>query len=231
MEITFKKGRKLLGMNVSHDQRGNWIFVFGAYRATWPATGAECDRWVDAGRPTEPVDPLPDRIEKLAKDTVKPGPWRTSEPPRLHWGNKVLAPLDGEETISMYATKTRNGQTVAANVWCTSRRCESTGPDGFPVRWLRAVIQFPGSYLDPRMEGYPVFKPSCPIIEGRAPAEVLEEHREWHRATWPESDRVKLDRWIDRNRDVAAPKLSDSERAELDRQLSIARAERDGGSR
>lgn len=229
MKITMKKGRKLLELDVAHDKRGDWTLRFGAYRATWPATEPECDQWVSAGRPTEPVGPLPARVQRIVQETLKPSPWSVAGPLRFHI--RSWAPLDGEESVSLYALRARDEQVVAANVWCTSPRCEVPGTNGSPARWSRVVIQFPGSSLDPRADRYPGFKLDGPVIEGRAPAEVVAEHKAWHLANFPPNGRVELDRWISRHRDVRVPEMSESERAEFDKNLSIARAERDGEPR
>lgn len=228
MRVPVKKGRRVVKVEVLHDQRGDWMISFNRYRAVWPATVDEWEAWRGRipGFEREPVTPLPARIDKMIREVVKPKRWNTTESKPVPVMSSAWAPLDGEEAVTTFPLKTVAGLTVAANVRCTSPRCEWTDDSGQRQWWVRTVIASPGrTGSDPRMGTYRVFTPPGPVIEGQYPDDVAHDHRMWHRANWPEHSRVTLNRWIDRHRNVAPPALSDADRAELDRQLSIARAE------
>lgn len=137
--------------------------------------------------------------------------------------------LDGEELVDLYPLRRRTvyraeSETVAARVVCTSPRCVVNGRG-----WSRIVVLMPGTEYDPGRAAYPGGPVAdAPRVEGRDPYEVRNEHLSYHRETFGVHPRVVLDRWV---RDHAMAGAPEPDRAELDRQLAIATAERKAGAR
>ena len=230
---TITKGKTTAA--VTRTARGDWAVAFGRFSATLPADGPEIEAWVAAGQAeTAPSD----RITELAKKVTAKAAPATPAPWRGQYRTDAYVPLDGEEQVTLYPLRSRTwgpgtpSEVVAAAITCTSARCRERDAEGNEAIWRRIVVRFPGSdTLDPRASSYSDRhrqKLAGEVIEGRDPAEVLAEHEAWHRENFPIHPRVALSNWITNQYKIPMPELSDAERAEFDRQLAIAKAERRG---
>lgn len=216
MEYAKRVGRTTFRADVTHNERGDWAIQAGAFQATLPLTWDEADAWVQAGQPGEPAE-LPERIVTFLDSVTRAsGPLRKSEPKRVKYNRELFAPLDGEERVSVGQVKTSFGGEVVSGVV----RCYSPRHEGGEAVWF--VIAKPGSMYDK----LPKYCDGAERVENMTPHEFGTEHLAWHREQFGVSERVELDEWIERNKHIAAPELSDVERAEIERNLIIARSER-----
>ena len=216
MEYAKRVGRTTFRANVTHNERGDWAITAGAFKATLPMAGPEADAWVQAGKPSEPVE-LPERVIAFLDSVARAsGPLKKSEPKRVRYDRERFVPLDGEEHVCVGQVEKNLGGEVMSGVV----RCYSLRHDGGAAVWF--VIAKPGSAYDK----VPKYCDGAERIENTAPHEFAETHRAWHRGQYGVSARVELDRWIERNKNVGAPELSATERAEIDLGLAIAKSER-----
>jgi hypothetical protein len=223
MEYVKRVGRKTFSAEVTHDERGDWAIVSGAYRATLPMNGPEADAWDALGKPSDPTA-IPERIEAHLGEVARAsGPLRKSEPRRVKYepahGRSVFVPLDGEEFAHVHPIGER-ALGATTDVISGTVRCDSPRHAGGRGLWF--VIARPGSTYDK----VPNYCDGAERVENMTPEEFAEQHRAWHRETYPVSPRVQLDAWIERNKHVAPPELSRAERAEIDLGLAIAKSER-----
>jgi inorganic pyrophosphatase len=219
VEYAKRVGRTTFRADVMHNVRGDWAMIAGALKATLSMTGPEADAWVEAGKPIEPAE-LPERVIAFLDGVARAsGPLRKSEPKRVKYDRRCFAPLDGEERVSVHPIGKRVlGATT--DVISGTVRCYSPRHDDGEALWF--VIARPGSTYDK----VPHYCEDATRIENTTPAEFAETHRAWHREQYGVSARVELDAWIERNKNVGAPELSATERAEIDLGLAIAKSER-----
>jgi len=219
VEYAKRAGRKTFRANVTHSERGDWAIRAGAFQATLSLGGQEADAWVQAGKPSEPTD-FPERVVTFLDDVARAsGPLRKSEPKRVKYARESFVPLDGEERVSVGQVQrfgvAPDGAAVSGVVRCYSPRHE-----GGKALWF--VIAKPGSTYDK----VPPYCEGAKRIENTTPYEFAEAHRAWHREQFGVSGRVLLDKWIERNKNVAPPELTEDERREIDLGLVIAKSER-----
>lgn len=221
MEYAKRVGRTTFRADVTHSERGDWAISASAFKATLSMTGPEADAWLRNGRRPEPLG-LPVRIVAFLDGVaLASGPLRKSEPKRVRHDRERFAPLDGEERVSVHPIGKRVlGATT--DVISGTVRCDSPRHNGGKAGGLWFVIARPGSDYDK----VPNYRDGAARIENTTPAEFAEAHRAWHRERFGVSARVELDRWIERNKNVGAPELSEAERAEIDLGLAIAKSER-----
>jgi predicted metal-dependent phosphoesterase TrpH len=221
MEYMKRVGRTTFRADVTHNERGDWAISAGAFKATLPMTYQEADAWVEAGKPAEPAE-LPERIVKFLDSVARAsGPLRKGERKRSRSYRERFAPLDGEERVNVHPIGKRVlGAGATTEVISGTVRCDSPRHDGGEALWF--VIAHPGSNYDKA----PHYCDGAGRIENTTPHEFAEQHRAWHREQYGVSARVELDRWIERNRNVGAPELSEDERREIDLGLAIAKSER-----
>lgn len=202
---------------VTHGARGDWRIEASSFQATLPMMLGEPDAWIEAGQPTIPAI-VPERIEAFIHDVISGGLKVTGRGPKAQKYERTdFTPLDGEERVYVIALEKRSirygepGEVVAGRVICTSPRCKG---------WERVAVQFPGSTYDrgAKWEGE--------RIEGMSPGQVRDEHVSWHEKTFGVDSRVQLDRWIERNKALAFPELTEAQRIEHVAGLSVARTER-----
>jgi hypothetical protein len=216
VEYAKRVGRTTFRADVTYNERGDWAISAGAFKATLPMTGPEADAWFKAGKLLFPTE-LPERIVAFLGGVARAsGPLRKSEPKRVRYDHERFAPLDGEERVSIgQVGKGFGGEVMSGVVHCYSPR-----HDGGKALWF--VIAKPGSTYDKM----PHYCDGAIRVENTTPAAFAEQHRAWHREQFGVSGRVELDAWIERNKNVGAPELSEAERAEIDRNLAIAKSER-----
>lgn len=213
--------RRKITATISRDQRGDWTIEAGRFRATLPAAGPEVDAWVDAGKPTGvEAGQAPERVSKLAAKVVSRTRHKPAEPKNGHHPRHHLVPLDGEESVTMRPVAMKHKYHAADNhptewaVFCNSPRCAGSDlltPDG--TRAVALVRR--DDYLD---TGY-----SFEITENaeQAAYDARNDHIAWHRETYGVHPRVQLDWWLESNPGFG---WAEPDRAELDRQLAIARS-------
>jgi hypothetical protein len=219
VEYAKRVGRTTFRADVTHNERGDWAISAGAFKATLPMTGSEADAWFEAGKPPEPAE-LPERVIAFLDSVARAsGPLRKSEPKREKYGRRDLARLDGEERVSVHPIGKRVLGTTT-DVVSGTVRCDSPRHDGGEALWF--VIAKPGSTYDKVSK----YCDGAIRVENMTPAAFAEQHRAWHRERYGVSARVELDAWIECNKNVGAPELSEAERAEIDLGLAIAKSER-----
>jgi hypothetical protein len=135
----------------------------------------------------------------------------------INRGVNQFTQLDGEEEVRIVKGHQKGTPSYKApnqwSVFCDAPRCLYPINE-FPYRKPVAVI------TADRQESA-LYERECEEAEQRA-YDIRNEHIAWHRA-FGISDRVLLDRWIAANAMVSAP---EPDRAELDCQLAIAKADR-----
>lgn len=221
MEYAKRVGRATFRADVMHNARGDWAISAGAFKATLPMTGPEADAWVAAGKPLDPTE-LPECVTAFLDSAARAsGPLKKSEPKRVKYDRALFVPLDGEERVHVHPIGKRvlgtTTDVISGIVRCDSPRHGFGDPGGL---WF--VIARPGSTYDKM----PNYCDGAIRIEDTTPHEFAEQHRAWHRFRYGVSARVELDRWIERNKNVGAPELSEDERREIDLGLAIAKSER-----
>lgn len=215
MEYVKRVGRKIFSADVTHNERGDWAIRAGAFQATLPLAWDEADAWVQAGKPSEPAE-LPERVAAFLDDVARAsGPLRKSEPKRVKYARSAFALLDGGGRVSVGQVQQHFGAVMSGVV-----RCYSSRHDGGKAVWF--VIAKPGSTYDK----VPKYCEKAGRVENTTPHEFAEAHRAWHREQFGVSGRVALDEWIERNKHVAPPELTEDERREIDLGLAIAKSER-----
>lgn len=235
MKITKSKRTAVVARN----ERGDWTVKIDRFAAVLPATGPEVDAWVDAGKPGE-VTTAPERITKLVGKLLSREKHKPTEPKRYDYKNGSgewrhrFVPLDGEESVTMRPVAMRHTYSSPDNyptlwaVFCDSHRCRGT------------ELRVPGA-TSGHSTGYNEDQPCVALVDrndyldagmvSRQITEAAEQaaydarnaHIEWHRSTFGISGRVQLDRWLIENAMVAIP---EPDRAEFERNLAIAKAER-----
>lgn len=248
MEIVKGTGPRRRVAVIGRDERGDWTIEAGRenerrYRAVLPLTGPEADDWVAKGAGGD-CDAPPARVVKLAEKVLTRERHKLTEPQASSVAYATMY-LDGEERVDLYPITKHNvvdgrpghigsdqEEVVAAWVSCNSPRCVETITETINGReetrrrgWRRLVVWFPGRIeTDPRHK--PLYgggvKGSDTDIDGRDPFEVKGEHITWHRETFGVHPRVRLDWWLAANPGFG---WAEVDREDLDKQLSIARAE------
>lgn len=213
MEYAKRVGRTTFRAEITHNERGDWSIRAGVFRATLSLTWPEPDAWIAAGKPTDPTE-IPERIEAFLAKVAAGKPKGSPAPKKIKYERSSFVPLDGEESVRVVAVEKRSisynkpSEIVTGRVFCTSPRCRGR-------EWL--VVQLPGSQYDRATGGE--------RVESIAPEEFAEQHRTWHRETFPASQRAELDRWIDRHKNVQIPEPSEAERLEIDFGIALAKSE------
>lgn len=208
-------------VEITRSRRGEWVVISGRYAATLPATGPEMDSWVYAGEPGE-VESVPERVMKLASKVIVREKHRQTEVRREHYRSHDFIELDGQERVRVQVTESRmfaaQRDPVEWTVFCDSRRCREDCGEAVVTRIRR----------EDHWQTEMVTRQVTDAAE-RAAYDARNDHIAWHRETFGIHPRVELDRWIERAITYQARMgVPEPDRDEIDRQLSIARAEQIG---
>lgn len=219
MEITKSKRTAM----ISRDERGDWEVKIGRFTAVLPATGPE-------------VETAPEWVTKLVGKLLSRERHKPTEPGKFDYKNSSgewrgrFTPLDGEESATVWPVAMKYGYRAEGNhptvwaVFCDSARCRDTELRTPEIeRWRRAEPCVALVNWDDFHDGGVVSTRTTEVAE-QAAYGARDAHIAWHRenASRSSAGRVELDRWIYENAMIAAP---EPDRAEIDRQLAIARSE------
>lgn len=200
---------------VARNERGDWTVKIDRFAAVLPATGPEADAWIDAGKPGE-VATAPERITKLVGKLLSPGRHNPTPVPAFRHRSDHLVQLDGEEHVRVQVT---DSVMMAPDriprewsVLCDSKHCRGDQREARVATVAREDYQEAGTIRQ--------------VTEAaeRAAYDARNAHIKWHRETYGIHPRLELDRWIERTYQ-ARVEMPVPDRDEIDRQLSIARAE------